>query len=41
MPASEIIAACGGYTEDSVKLIAGGPMMGKQLLMMHLLLIAI
>ena len=29
MPASEIIAACGGYTEDSVKLIAGGPMMGK------------
>lgn len=29
VPASEVIAACGGYTVDDVKLIAGGPMMGK------------
>lgn len=29
VPASEVIAACGGYTCDDVKLIAGGPMMGK------------
>ncbi|MBQ0065159.1 MAG: RnfABCDGE type electron transport complex subunit C [Firmicutes bacterium] len=29
MVASEIIAACGGYTEDSVRIIAGGPMMGR------------
>ena len=29
VPASELIAACGGYTSDEVKLIAGGPMMGK------------
>ena len=28
-PVSEIIAACGGYTADEVKLIAGGPMMGN------------
>ncbi|MGM9946829.1 RnfABCDGE type electron transport complex subunit C [Floccifex sp.] len=25
----EIMEACGGYTSDSVRLIAGGPMMGK------------
>lgn len=29
VPASEVIAACGGYTCEEVKLIAGGPMMGK------------
>ncbi len=29
MPVNEIIEACGGYTCDSVRLIAGGPMMGK------------
>lgn len=29
VPASEVIAACGGYSTDEVKLIAGGPMMGK------------
>ena len=29
VPVSEIIAACGGYTAQEVKLIAGGPMMGK------------
>lgn len=29
MPVSEIIEACGGYTSDSVRLISGGPMMGK------------
>lgn len=29
MPVSEIIEACGGYTCDNVRLIAGGPMMGK------------
>ena len=29
VPASEVIAACGGYTSEDVKLIAGGPMMGK------------
>ncbi len=29
MPVDEIIAACGGYTCDNVKVIAGGPMMGK------------
>ncbi|MCI9291710.1 MAG: RnfABCDGE type electron transport complex subunit C [Erysipelotrichaceae bacterium] len=29
VPASELIEACGGYTYDDVKLIAGGPMMGK------------
>lgn len=29
VPTSEIIAACGGYTAEDVKLIAGGPMMGK------------
>lgn len=28
-PVHEIIAACGGYTAEDVKLIAGGPMMGK------------
>lgn len=28
-PVREIIEACGGYTCDEVKLIAGGPMMGK------------
>ena len=27
--ASEVVAACGGYAFDEVKLIAGGPMMGK------------
>lgn len=29
MPVNEVIEACGGYTSDQVKLIAGGPMMGK------------
>ena len=29
VPASEVVAACGGYTVEDVKLIAGGPMMGK------------
>lgn len=29
VPVSEVIAACGGYTCEDVKLIAGGPMMGK------------
>lgn len=29
MPVQEIIESCGGYTCDSVRLIAGGPMMGK------------
>lgn len=29
VPASEIISACGGYTAEEIKLIAGGPMMGK------------
>lgn len=29
VPASEIIEACGGYVGEDVKLIAGGPMMGK------------
>ncbi len=29
MPVNEIIEACGGYTCEDVKLIAGGPMMGK------------
>lgn len=29
VPVSEIIEACGGYTCEDVKLIAGGPMMGK------------
>lgn len=29
VPVSEVVAACGGYTCDNVKLIAGGPMMGK------------
>lgn len=28
-PVHEIIEACGGYTAQEVKLIAGGPMMGK------------
>ncbi|MEG1526278.1 MAG: RnfABCDGE type electron transport complex subunit C [Erysipelotrichaceae bacterium] len=28
-PVSEVIAAFGGYTSEDVKLIAGGPMMGK------------
>lgn len=31
-PVNEIIEACGGYTCDSVRLIAGGPMMGKTIL---------
>lgn len=31
MPVKEILAACGGYTSESVRLIAGGPMMGKTL----------
>ena len=31
MPVKEIIEACGGYTSESVRLIAGGPMMGKTL----------
>ena len=29
MPVSEIIEACGGYTSENVRLIAGGPMLGK------------
>ncbi len=29
VPASELIEACGGYSAEDVKLIAGGPMMGK------------
>ena len=29
MPAKEIVEACHGYTSESVRLIAGGPMMGK------------
>ena len=29
MPVSEIIEACGGYAQDTVRLISGGPMMGK------------
>lgn len=29
VPASSIIEACGGYTAENVKIIAGGPMMGK------------
>lgn len=29
MQVKEIIEACGGYTAEDVKLIAGGPMMGK------------
>lgn len=29
MPVSEIIEACGGYTQEIVRLISGGPMMGK------------
>ena len=29
MPVSEIIEVCGGYTQDTVRLISGGPMMGK------------
>ena len=29
VPVSEVIEACGGYTAQDVKLIAGGPMMGK------------
>lgn len=28
-PVAELISACQGYTSDSVRLIAGGPMMGK------------
>ena len=28
-PVREVVEACGGYTSDEVKLIAGGPMMGK------------
>lgn len=28
-PVSEIIEQCGGYTSESVRLIAGGPMMGR------------
>ena len=31
-PVHEIIEACGGYTCDEVKLIAGGPMMGKTII---------
>ncbi len=27
-PARDLIAACGGFTEDAVRMIAGGPMMG-------------
>lgn len=30
-PFSEIIAYCGGKTDDTVKIVAGGPMMGKAL----------
>lgn len=29
MPVSEILEACGGYTCDNVRLVSGGPMMGK------------
>ena len=29
MPVKEIMDACGGYTSESVRLVAGGPMMGK------------
>lgn len=29
MPVSEIMEACGGYTSEDVRLIAGGPMMGR------------
>ncbi|MBP3853391.1 MAG: RnfABCDGE type electron transport complex subunit C [Erysipelotrichaceae bacterium] len=29
MAVSEIMQACGGYTSEDVRLIAGGPMMGK------------
>lgn len=29
VPVNEVVEACGGYTCDDVKLIAGGPMMGK------------
>ncbi|MDO4467031.1 MAG: RnfABCDGE type electron transport complex subunit C [Bacillota bacterium] len=29
MAANEIIAQCGGYTEESVRIISGGPMMGR------------
>lgn len=29
VPAHDVIEACGGYTSEEVKLIAGGPMMGK------------
>lgn len=29
VPANEVIKACGGYTSEDIKLIAGGPMMGK------------
>lgn len=32
MPVNEIIEACGGYSCDSVRVIAGGPMMGKTLI---------
>lgn len=32
MPVNEIVEACGGYTDDSIRLIAGGPMMGKTLI---------
>ena len=32
MPVSEIIEDCGGYTQDTVRLISGGPMMGKALI---------
>lgn len=28
-PVQEVIKACGGYTSESVRLIAGGPMMGR------------
>ncbi|MFV0380379.1 MAG: RnfABCDGE type electron transport complex subunit C [Anaerorhabdus sp.] len=28
-PVSELIEFCGGYTSEEVKLVAGGPMMGK------------
>lgn len=30
-PFEDIIAYCGGMTEDAVKIVAGGPMMGKAL----------
>ena len=32
VPVSEVIEACGGYTAQDVKLIAGGPMMGKTII---------